>query len=229
MVLKKKTLADYEAEQKMAMDRLYNHLDRQQRYVDSVQAEEAKAQAKAESEDKLNYMDEAMTGTQIGSSFGPWGALAGLVVGRAAGGAEAFEERKRKGESGGSAFANAFLNPWESFKNLGKSIKQNPYAATGTAQSVGSAIQGYKQRNNNADIVKQASGNIDSQPYGAGSSITGGSLRSNASPTDAMQTGQLSNPQSGWRFSSDDTNMQNLSPEEQAALQRMLMGNKTYG
>ena len=118
--------------------------DARQRFLDMIYArmeaeENARVQGErsTESANRLNWFDDASKGAAMGSAFGPFGALAGGIVGTAKGQIEAYRERG----GGAKAFAQTiFDTPFgfnlaggKSYGSLGGGTMENLIGAGGAA------------------------------------------------------------------------------------------------
>ena len=111
----------------------YGRNDARERFLELLERQRSGDQAMADKlrreEEERTFTEDTNTNTamlqggQAGSAFGPWGALVGGIAGRVAGGLKSVEARRQKGESGGKAAFNAFLNPVQEVRNLGNTLK----------------------------------------------------------------------------------------------------------
>lgn len=139
--------------------------DARQKFLDMIYARmEAEENARmaeeqnAEQAGKLNWFDDAAKGAQMGSAMGPWGALAGGVIGTIKGQKESYDARGGGGLKGylQTAFDTPFgvnLAGGKSHQSLGGGTMDSMIGAAGTAYGV-------KQRN---DAMKSPAADIQAR------------------------------------------------------------------
>jgi hypothetical protein len=118
-----------EQERAQMMARMEQMMRIRQKYTDDLelqrQAEEQK-RIQAENQEKKNWMTDTAQGASMGMSVGgPWGALAGGIIGTAKGQYEAYQQRRKEGQSGMKAFGNTAFD--------------TPFGAVGDVASLGGA------------------------------------------------------------------------------------------
>ena len=120
--------------------RIRDLLERRQGFVDRAYADELAATNRAQRQDDVNFGNDAAQGAMAGSQFGPWGALAGGILGSAKGQYEAYGRRRDEGRSVLGALGTTLFD----FKN---SIPSNMSLGQSAAGAVGKAVAGQKARN----------------------------------------------------------------------------------
>ena len=141
------------------------------REYDQGRAAEAAAQTEAleqEAQGKKNWLDDALTGAKMGSAAGPWGALAGGIIGTAKGMYESVGQRRKEGDSVGKALLHTITDtPIGNFgalatgddfqKEQGNKLNMS---MLGDAAGAYMGVKGYKQRQDamNATAVGQGGG-----------------------------------------------------------------------
>ncbi len=171
------------ARKEQAMQRLMDMAAQRQQAVDQAAIEEQRvlgeqqqADQQAQSEDKLNWFDDASAGASTGASIGgvagpigaAWGALAGGTIGTIKGQVESYKERKRlnPGKSGLRNFASTVGDTPFGFNLAGGGSHQKLDGnSVGVAATLGNAVYS-KYRNqpaSDADLATAAQKDAESK------------------------------------------------------------------
>lgn len=191
-------------ERESARDRYLDLLARSRSSDQAMADKMRKEQEENERIDATNTNTAMLKGGQMGSAFGPYGALVGGIIGRAAGGKTSYDYRRQHGEGRGSAFFNAFLNPVQELKNLGNTLTG---AGSGGGQSALAGMSNQVGRERDAEKRQKLAMQLEAQKQGYGDL----EKSSYDSATDSEVDDMMANTDTSF----DDADQANWSAEAQ--------------